>query len=52
MRMEGWKYYNHAMIPAVPPHEVPDMRPIESGNIWKGGYSSIRKVDDRLGLRY
>ena len=37
MRMEGWKYYNHAMIPAVPPHEAPDMRPIENGNIWKRG---------------
>ncbi|MBE5754575.1 MAG: hypothetical protein E7340_04530 [Clostridiales bacterium] len=33
--MEGWKYYNHAVIPTCAPHEVPDLEPIKSGQIWK-----------------
>ena len=33
--MEGWHYYNHAMIPSVWPHENVDLRPIEDGSIWK-----------------
>lgn len=37
MQVEGWRYYNHAMVPTTAPHETPDMRPIESGAIWKGG---------------
>ena len=53
MQIEGWKYYNHAMLPTSEPHEIPDMRPIESGAVWNagGGYSFICKVDNRLGLR-
>lgn len=37
MQIEGWKYYNHAMLPTSEPHEIPDMRPIESGDIWNAG---------------
>ena len=37
MQVEGWEYYNHAMVPKVPPHQIPDMRPIENGDIWKFG---------------
>lgn len=37
MQIEGWKYYNHAMLPTSEPHETPDMRPIESGAVWKAG---------------
>ncbi len=52
MQIEGWKYYNHAMIPAISPHETPAMRPVENGDIWKagGGYSLIGEMDNRLGL--
>lgn len=33
--MDGWKYYNHAMIPTCAPHETPELTVIESGEIWK-----------------
>ena len=33
--MDGWRYYNHAMIPTCAPHEEPDLSVIESGEIWK-----------------
>ena len=33
--MEGWKYYNHALIPEGPPDQQPDTRMICSGEIWK-----------------
>ena len=35
MQIDGWKYYNHAAIPTAPPHEDPDVTPIENGEIWK-----------------
>lgn len=34
--VDGWKYYNHAMIPTTAPHEIPDLTPIKSGSIWDG----------------
>lgn len=33
--IKDWKYYNHAMIPTVAPHEEVDLEPVASGNIWK-----------------
>lgn len=30
----GWRYYNHAIIPTVAPHEEPDLQPIKDGSIW------------------
>ena len=49
MKINGWKYYNHAIIPDVEPHEEPDVLPVKNGNIWKiGGYSLIGKVDNRF----
>ena len=50
MRIEGWKYYNHAAIPTTAPHEMPDLRlrRVMSGKL--GGYSSIGEMDSRLGL--
>ena len=52
MQIEGWKYYNHATIPTTAPHEMPDLRAVEKGDVWKigGGYSSIGEMDSRLGL--
>ena len=35
MAIDGWKYYNYAMIPATPPHETPNMHLVENGDIWK-----------------
>lgn len=35
MVVEQWKYYNHAAIPLCAPHEEPDLKPIETGDIWK-----------------
>lgn len=37
MIVNGWRIYNHAAIPATPPHETPDTLPIENGSIWKMG---------------
>lgn len=34
-KVQGWKYYNHAMIPTCAPHEEPDLTPIQDGSIWK-----------------
>ena len=30
----GWQYYNHAAIPTVAPHEIPDLTPLKDGSIW------------------
>ena len=31
----NWKYYNHAMIPNMPPHMEIDTTAIENGNVWE-----------------
>lgn len=33
-KIQGWKYYNHALIPTCAPHEIPDIVPLQNGNIW------------------
>lgn len=35
MNIDGWKYYNHAAIPDIPPHERVDITPIKNRSIWK-----------------
>lgn len=35
MMAEGWKVYNRAAIPTVPPHEKPDVTFVETGAVWK-----------------
>ena len=35
MSTAGWRYYNHAMIPDLPPHKKVDLTSIESREIWK-----------------
>lgn len=35
MHIDGWRYYNHAMIPTCAPHEEPNLTPIKNGDIWK-----------------
>ena len=42
----SWKYYNHAMIPNCAPHEVPDMKPVEDGSVWRGGGYFARWTTD------
>ena len=37
MSLNDWKYYNHAVIPAVEPHEKPDLACIKDKSIWKVG---------------
>lgn len=37
MNVDDWKYYNHAVIPSVEPHEVPDTSCIKDRSIWKIG---------------
>lgn len=51
MQVEGWEYYNHAMVPKVPPNQIPDMRPIKNRNIWQfWGGAFVCEVDYQLGL--
>ena len=35
MKINGWKYYNHAAIPKTAPHEKVDVHPIKDKTIWK-----------------
>ena len=35
---DNWKYYNHAVISALSPSEVPDLSPIMGGAIWNKPY--------------
>ena len=37
MQIEGGTYYNHATIPTTAPHEIPDLRAVENGDVWKIG---------------
>ena len=32
--IKGWRYYNHAMVPEVAPHEEVDIEPVKNGEIW------------------
>lgn len=34
MKISGWKYYNHAAIPDIPPYDNADTSAVESGEIW------------------
>lgn len=34
-QIKGWRYYNHAMVPDCSPEEIPDLKPILDGSIWK-----------------
>ncbi len=34
MDIKGWRYYNHAAIPLTPPHEEPNLLPLEDNSIW------------------
>lgn len=34
MSIDGWKYYNHAVIPTTAPHEEPDLETVKSGFVW------------------
>ena len=31
----NWRYYNHAIIPTIAPHERVDERPLQNGDLWK-----------------
>lgn len=33
--INGWKYYNYAMVPKCAAHELPDLEPVKSGKIFK-----------------
>lgn len=37
MKVDGWKYYNHAAITTTAPHEEPNLSAIEDGSVWKVG---------------
>ena len=33
--LNGWKYYNHALLPTVAPHKTINTEAVENGNIWR-----------------
>lgn len=37
MQIEGWRYYNYAMIATGTPGVEANLEPIKNGQIWKGG---------------
>jgi hypothetical protein len=39
--MDGWRYYNHAMIPTIPPHESVNTACVEDKSIWKENKSAL-----------
>ncbi len=41
MAIEGWTYYNHAMIPTTPPHSTVNLDPIVSKRIWHNNKTAI-----------
>lgn len=46
--LQGWRYYNHAIVPSVAPHVTPDLTIFKSAEIWKntnwGANSNISKI--------
>ena len=52
MNIGDWKYYNHAVVPSVEPHETPDISCIKDRSIWKGEGggqdADSRTMDNRL----
>lgn len=51
MSINGWKYYNHAMIPTGSPDEEVDTSSIENGEIWRdsGGGDPFLLGGHRIG---
>lgn len=41
MSIDGWKYYNHAMIPTCAPHEEPNTDVLSSKEFWKQNKKAI-----------
>ena len=39
--MKEWKYYNHAMIPTVAPHERIDVEPLIDKQFWREKQESV-----------
>ncbi|MDU6359648.1 MAG: hypothetical protein E6590_06710 [Clostridiales bacterium] len=35
--LEGWKYYNHALLPETPPHKNPDIQQLRKRGKWDKG---------------
>ena len=48
MSIDDWQYYNHAIIPSVEPHEVPDISWIKDRSVWKVRGARPCSMDNRL----
>jgi len=44
--IEGWRYYNHAMLPSTAPNEPVNLTPLQDGSIWSGGGVLARWTSD------
>lgn len=42
--INGWKYYNHAMLPTCAPHEEPDITCVQSGEIWNVSHNGSKPL--------
>ena len=53
MKIDGWKYYNHAAIPTTAPHTKVNLEPIENNTIWKkldGGGTACQPDGHQTGI--
>lgn len=51
--IDGWKYYNHAVIPTIPPHEIVDTTNVKNGAIWKmKGYPLLARWTSEFDCGY
>lgn len=46
MTTGDWQYYNHAWVPTCPPHQLPDLTPLEQGELFRQGGVLARYTDD------
>lgn len=35
MKIDGWRYYDHAAIPTCAPNEIPNISVLKDGSVWK-----------------
>lgn len=46
MAVDGWRYYNHAMVPTCAIYERPNLNPLRDGSIWSEGALIARYTTD------
>lgn len=49
MRKDGWRYYNHALMPDTPPHVPANLSAMKDNDFWKNSGGGFRFL--RVGLQ-